>query len=69
MAATSTRSSTRRSPASEGDGAFAVVDVDMLWRRRDNGSDFHWNGRTCKVYSLVGGEWKLIMHTGLLDYT
>lgn len=51
----------------EGDGAFAVVDVDTLWRRRD-GTDFPWKGRACKVYSKVGAEWKLVMHTGLLDY-
>jgi ketosteroid isomerase-like protein len=52
----------------EGDGAFAVVDVDTLWRRRSDGGNFAWKGRACKVYSKVGGEWKLIMHTGLLDY-
>jgi ketosteroid isomerase-like protein len=51
----------------EGDGAFAVVDVDTLWRDAD-GHDFHWCGRACKIYTLVGGEWKLIAHTGLLAY-
>jgi ketosteroid isomerase-like protein len=51
----------------EGDGAFAVVDVDTLWRD-DQGRDCHWRGRACKVYSKVGDEWKLTMHTGLLDY-
>ena len=51
----------------EGDGAFAVVDVDTLWRHH-NGNDFHWQGRACKVYTKVGEEWKLIMHTGLLNY-
>jgi len=51
----------------QGDGAFAVVDVDTLWRDR-NGKDFHWKGRACKVYSRVGGEWKMTMHTGLLNY-
>ncbi len=51
----------------ERDGAFAVVDVDTLWRR-DDGADFHWKGRACKVYTRVAGEWKLIMHTGLLRY-
>jgi ketosteroid isomerase-like protein len=49
------------------DGAFAVVDVDTLWRDK-NGKDFHWKGRACKGYTKVGGEWKLIMHTGLLNY-
>ena len=52
----------------EGDGAFAVVDVDTLWRERAAGSDFHWQGRACKVYSKVGDDWKMTMHTGLLDY-
>jgi ketosteroid isomerase-like protein len=51
----------------EGDGAFAVVDVDTLWRD-PQGRDFHWRGRACKVYSKVGGEWKMTMHTGLLNY-
>ena len=50
------------------DGAFAVVDVDTLWRRLDSGALFHWNGRACKGYTLAAGEWKLIFHTGLLKY-
>jgi len=52
----------------QGDGAFAVVDVDTLWRGRQ-GSDFHWKGRAGKGYTRTNGEWKLILHTGLLDYT
>ena len=51
----------------QGDGAFAVVDIDTLWRDGD-GNDFHWKGRTGKGYTLVDGEWKLIFHTGVLDY-
>ncbi|HEX7317202.1 MAG TPA: DUF4440 domain-containing protein [Pyrinomonadaceae bacterium] len=51
----------------EGDGAFAVVDVDTLWRDA-SGVEQHWKGRACKVYSRVNGEWKMTMHTGLLDY-
>jgi ketosteroid isomerase-like protein len=51
----------------EGDGGFAVVDVDTLWRHAD-GSEQHWKGRACKVYSKVGAEWKMTMHTGLLEY-
>jgi ketosteroid isomerase-like protein len=51
----------------QGDGAFAVVDVDTLWRDRD-GKDFPWKGRACKVYSRVAAEWKMTMHTGLLEY-
>ena len=52
----------------EGDGAFAVVDVDTLWRD-GAGQEQRWKGRACKVYSKVGGEWKMTMHTGLLDYS
>jgi ketosteroid isomerase-like protein len=51
----------------QGDGAFAVVDVDTLWRDHD-GKDFHWKGRACKVYSRVGEQWRMTMHTGLLEY-
>ena len=52
----------------EGDGAFAVVDIDTLWIDRD-GRENHWKGRTCKVYSKIGAEWKMTMHTGVLDYS
>src|ERR671918_2875937 len=52
----------------EGDGAFAVVDVDTLWKRLDDGKDFHWKGRACKIYTKVNGVWKMIGHTGLLNY-
>ena len=52
----------------EGDGGFAVVDIDTLWRSHD-GRDNHWKGRVSKVYTRLGdGEWKLIMHTGVLAY-
>ena len=54
--------------SAEEDGAFAVVDVDTLWRHPETGADFHWKGRACKVYSLCQGEWKMTMHTGLLEY-
>jgi ketosteroid isomerase-like protein len=53
----------------EGDGAFAVVDVDTLWRKRADGSLSHWKGRACKGYSQVGERWLLVFHTGLLDYS
>jgi ketosteroid isomerase-like protein len=60
---------TRRIEISDqGDGAFAVVDVDTLWRDH-NGKDFHWKGRACKVYSRIGADWKMTMHTGLLEYS
>ncbi len=51
----------------EGDGAFAVVDIDTLWRD-SNDNDNHWKGRVCKVYTKMGKDWKLIMHTGVLQY-
>ena len=52
----------------EEDGAFAVVDVDTLWRRRSDGELMPWKGRASKGYTLVGERWLLIFHTGLLDY-
>ena len=52
----------------ENDGAFAIVDVDTLWRDK-KGNDFHWKGRACKVYTKVSDEWKIIYHNGLLDYS
>ena len=52
----------------EGDGAYAVVDIDTLWRDC-HGNDNHWKGRVCKVYTKMGKEWKLIMHTGVLQYS
>lgn len=54
--------------SAEGDGGFAVVDVDTLWRHRGGGADDHWCGRSCKGYTRVAGEWKMIWQTGLLDY-
>ena len=52
----------------ERDGAFAVVDIDTLWRSRSDGSESHWLGRTCKAYARVGEEWKMTMQTGALCY-
>lgn len=51
----------------QGDGAFAVVDIDTVWRDA-YGNESRWKGRVCKVYSRVGGEWKMTMHTGVLEY-
>ena len=61
------RETLRVSVSPEGDAGMAVVDVDTLWRTKA-GDDFHWLGRACKVYALVGDEWKMTMHTGLLRY-
>ena len=52
----------------EGDGAFAVVDVETHWRNRDTGHSMIWRGRACKGYTNVDGRWYLIFHTGLLEY-
>jgi ketosteroid isomerase-like protein len=54
--------------SAQGDGAFAVVDVDTLWRHKETGDDFLWKGRACKGYTWICNEWKLIYHTGLLNY-
>jgi ketosteroid isomerase-like protein len=51
----------------EGDGAFAVVDIDTLWMD-ENGNPNHWKGRVCKVYVWIENEWKMTMHTGALIY-
>lgn len=51
----------------QGDAALATVDVDTLWRSHE-GKDFLWKGRAGKGYTKMGQEWKLIMHTGLLEY-
>jgi ketosteroid isomerase-like protein len=51
----------------EENGAFAVVDIDTLWQDK-KGNRIHWKGRVCKVYSKVNGEWKMTMHTGVLQY-
>lgn len=62
------RSTVRIAVSEDRDGAFAVVDVDTLWRHRASGAEFHWQGRACKGYTRVAAGWKLIFHTGLLDY-
>jgi ketosteroid isomerase-like protein len=62
------RSTVRISVSAEGNGAFAVVDVDTLWRSRTDGTSFHWMGRAGKGYTRVGSRWLLIYHTGLLEY-
>ncbi len=51
----------------EGDGAFAVVDIDTLWIDSKENKN-HWKGRVCKVFSKVENEWKMIMQTGVLEY-
>ncbi len=51
----------------QGDGAFAVVDIDTLWVN-SKGQKNHWRGRTCIIYTKINSEWKMIMQTGVLDY-
>ncbi len=51
----------------EQDGALAVVDIDTLWVDA-KGNENHWKGIVCKVYSKCGNEWKMTMHTGVLNY-
>jgi hypothetical protein len=53
--------------SAEKDGAFAVVDIDTLWIDKNNNKN-HWKGRVCKVYSKTDNEWKMTMHTGVLEY-
>jgi ketosteroid isomerase-like protein len=62
------RTTVRIAISQEGDGAFAVVDVDTLWSRKTTGETFHWKGRACKGYTKTADGWKMIMHTGLLEY-
>lgn len=53
----------------ERDAAFAVVDIDTLWRRKDTGGRSHWQGRVCKIYTKIStGEWKLYFQTGALHF-
>lgn len=50
----------------EADGAFAIVDIDTLWRD-SNGREDRWKGRTCKIYCKVDGEWKMITQLGTFE--
>jgi ketosteroid isomerase-like protein len=55
--------------AEQGDGGFAVVDIDTLWQRQADRAPQLWLGRTCKLYTrLAGGDWRMIAQTGVLDY-
>ena len=62
------RRTVRIEVSAQGDGAFAVVDVDTLWRSRADGQSFPWKGRACKGYTKVGDRWLLVFHTGLLEH-
>ncbi|MCM2279268.1 MAG: prolyl oligopeptidase family serine peptidase [Oligoflexia bacterium] len=49
----------------QGDGAFAIVDIDTLWRT-SSGEESHWSGRTCKTYAKTSSGWKMIFQVGAL---
>jgi len=49
------------------DGYVAEFDIDTLWIDARE-QKFHWKGRVCKVYALVKDEWKMTMHSGVLEY-
>lgn len=53
----------------EEDGAFAVVDIDTLWKNRISGEEMNWKGRTCKTYVLTDEGWKMTHQVGVLDYS
>jgi len=52
----------------ENDGAFAIVDIDTLWKNKKTKEKNHWFGRVSKAYAKVNSKWKLTMHTGVLKY-
>ncbi len=47
----------------ENDGAFAIVDIDTLWRSK-SGEESHWLGRTGKTYVKTINGWKMINQVG-----
>ncbi len=43
--------------------------IRYVWHNINTKGDFHWRGRACKIYTKMPDDnWKLIAHTGLLDY-
>jgi ketosteroid isomerase-like protein len=63
------RRETRRIAVTEqDDGAMAVVDIDTLWRHRETGEPFHWEGRTAKLYARLDEGWTLTAHWGALAF-
>lgn len=53
--------------SSECDAAFAVVDVDTLWRSK-TGEESHWQGRTGKSYVKMPNGWKMINQVGVFKF-
>jgi hypothetical protein len=62
------RKTVRIEISAQEDGALAVVDIDTLWRENASGAEDRWLGRTCKLYALVAGEWKMTAQIGALRY-
>jgi len=54
------RKTVRIAISDQGDGAFAVVDVDTLWRKRSDLTALLWKGRACKGYTKIGDSWLII---------
>ena len=52
----------------EGDGGFAVVDIDTYWRKRDGSGDLPNKGRACKIYTLMPDGWKMLHQPGTMQY-
>jgi hypothetical protein len=55
--------------SSEKDGAFAVVDIDTVWKNEISNELMIWKGRTCKTYVKNSNGWKMIAQVGTLDYS
>jgi ketosteroid isomerase-like protein len=51
----------------QGDAAFAVVDIDTLWRSK-NGEESHWFGRTGKTYVKTPNGWKIVNQVGVFNF-
>jgi ketosteroid isomerase-like protein len=55
--------------STEEDGAFAVMDIDSMWRDTETNQEIRWKGRVCKFYTrMADGEWKVIFQTESFDY-
>lgn len=47
----------------------AVVDANTLWKNTLIQNDLFWKCSACKIYAKMDiNEWKIIEHTGLLNY-
>jgi ketosteroid isomerase-like protein len=47
-------------------GGFAVVDIDTRWVHERSGEEFHWEGRTTKLYARIEAGWKMTAQWGAL---